>query len=163
MNDIIAAIDFSEKNEGILDKAAEIAKALGVKLWIIHASSVEKSAPMVAMESYEYYGILQQYSQAAIDINFDRKLTVEKFKHEHDALKALSAKFKDDGIDCTGLLLEGSPAEVILKKAGDVNAGVIVLGSHGHGELHKLLLGSTSEAVLDGAECGVLIMPSRNK
>lgn len=160
MNDIIAAIDFSENNEGVLDKAAEIAKALGAKLWIVHATSIGNAAPIVALESYEYYGILQQYSQSAIDIEYDRKLTVDRFKHEHGALKALSAKFKEDGIDCTGLLLEGKPAEVILNKAADIDAGLIVLGSHGHGELHKLFLGSTSKAILDGAKCGVLIMPS---
>ncbi len=159
MKNIIAAIDFSNSSDSVLDLAAELAKGMNAKLWIIHATSMESAIPQVVMENYDYYGMIQQYSEYPNDMISDRKLSAEKFKNEHKILKSLSAKFKADGINATSLLLEGNPEEVILKKAEELSIDLIVLGSKGHGELHKLLVGSTCEDILKDAECGVLIVP----
>jgi nucleotide-binding universal stress UspA family protein len=163
MKNIIAAIDFSSNSDGVLDLAAELAKSLGAKLWIIHATSIESSIPQVALETYEYYGIIQQFAEFPTDIEHDRELTAEKFRHEHKLLNALSAKFKSDGLEVTSLLLEGEPVELILKKAKEFAAELIVLGSYGHGEIHKLLIGSTCQDVLRDAECGVLVVPLKKE
>lgn len=162
MKNIIAAIDFSNNSDNVLDSASEIAKGLGAKLWIIHATSAESSAPRGALESYEYYGIVQQFSNFPFDVEKDRKLTAEKFKKELQALNSISAKFNADGIETTSLLLEGAPVDVITEKAAELECDLIVLGSHGHGELRKLLVGSTCEEVLREASCGVLIVPPKN-
>ena len=42
--------------------------------------------------------------------------------------------------------------------AGRVGADVVVLGSHGHGWLQRVLLGSVSHHVLQHAPCPVLVM-----
>lgn len=51
----------------------------------------------------------------------------------------------------------GTPAEVILQSAADLNADMIVLGTHRRSGLEKLLLGSVAERVLHEAPCPVLI------
>jgi nucleotide-binding universal stress UspA family protein len=35
------------------------------------------------------------------------------------------------------------------------------MGTHGHGALHNLLLGSVSEGVLRNASCSVVMVPGR--
>ncbi|MFA7257274.1 MAG: universal stress protein [Kiritimatiellales bacterium] len=37
---------------------------------------------------------------------------------------------------------------------------MVVMGSHGHGLLRKMLIGSVTEAVLREALCNVLIVPA---
>jgi nucleotide-binding universal stress UspA family protein len=53
-------------------------------------------------------------------------------------------------------LLNGDPAEEILKIAKAEQADLIVLGTHGSTGLARLLLGSVAESVLRGADCPVL-------
>lgn len=54
-------------------------------------------------------------------------------------------------------LLEGSPAEAIIKVAVTRHSELIVIGSRGMGTLGGLLLGSTSQKVVSHAPCPVLI------
>jgi nucleotide-binding universal stress UspA family protein len=51
----------------------------------------------------------------------------------------------------------GEPVDEILGLAEDVGADLILIGSHGRRGLRRLLLGSTSEAVVRGARCPVVI------
>jgi nucleotide-binding universal stress UspA family protein len=55
-------------------------------------------------------------------------------------------------------LVRGLEAEEILRAAQDPLADLIVMGSHGRGRLGRLLMGSTSEAVVPKADCPVLIV-----
>ena len=54
----------------------------------------------------------------------------------------------------------GSPGAEIVKAAGDWQADVIVIGSHGRGGVSRLVLGSVAEAVTRHAPCPVLIVRS---
>ena len=57
------------------------------------------------------------------------------------------------------LALEGRPADLILAVADAMRADLLVAGTHGRGNVERWLLGSTSSAVLRGAECSVLLAP----
>jgi universal stress protein A len=50
----------------------------------------------------------------------------------------------------------GQPKHHILQAAEQVGADLIVVGSHGRHGLNLLLLGSTANAILHGANCDVL-------
>jgi nucleotide-binding universal stress UspA family protein len=52
----------------------------------------------------------------------------------------------------------GDPAQAICRAAEDRGAELIVVGSRGLGKLHRLLLGSVSRAVVEGAPCSVLVV-----
>jgi nucleotide-binding universal stress UspA family protein len=56
------------------------------------------------------------------------------------------------------VLLEGNPAEEIIRHATEVRTDVIVLGTHGRTGLERLLMGSVAEKVLRGAPCSVLVV-----
>jgi nucleotide-binding universal stress UspA family protein len=53
-------------------------------------------------------------------------------------------------------LLEGEPAEEIVRLAKSNNIDLIIMGSHGRTGLSRLLMGSVAEQVVRRAECAVL-------
>jgi nucleotide-binding universal stress UspA family protein len=55
--------------------------------------------------------------------------------------------------------LEGKPAEIVLAVARVEHADLVVAATHGRGALERVLLGSTSAALVRGAECSVLLVP----
>ncbi len=74
-----------------------------------------------------------------------------------------SVKAADDGegeVVLEPLIAWGRPFEEILKKAAEMPAVLIVLGTAGHSaDLEKVLFGSTAEKVLRSAPCPVLCVP----
>jgi nucleotide-binding universal stress UspA family protein len=53
----------------------------------------------------------------------------------------------------------GDPAATLLERAELLQADLIVAGSHGHGFLTRLWLGSVSQRLVRGARCSVLVAP----
>lgn len=55
------------------------------------------------------------------------------------------------------LVLEGRPSEQLCTAALD--AELLILGSHGHGVVHDVLVGSTSQHVIRHTSCPVVVLP----
>lgn len=66
----------------------------------------------------------------------------------------------EPGVQADHRLLEGDPAEQILKLAASIKADVIVMATHGTSGLTRLLVGSVAESVMRQAECPVLTVRS---
>jgi nucleotide-binding universal stress UspA family protein len=71
----------------------------------------------------------------------------------------------DAGIKMQHVLLEGDPAEQIVRHAAESGADLIVMGTQGRTGVDRLLLGSVAEKVLRDATCSVLVvkMPKRGE
>ncbi|MEX2584298.1 MAG: universal stress protein [Gemmatimonadota bacterium] len=54
----------------------------------------------------------------------------------------------------------GDPAEEITAEAGEWNADLIVLGTHGRTGASRFLIGSVAESALKNAPCDVLVIPN---
>jgi len=61
----------------------------------------------------------------------------------------------------TALLLQGPTVETIISEAGRLPASLIVLGSHGHGRIYDVLVGSVSEGIVRASKVPVLLVPAR--
>jgi universal stress protein A len=59
------------------------------------------------------------------------------------------------------VIREGKPADEVLAAARELEADLIVMGTHGRSRLSHLLLGSTAEAVVRQATCPVLTVPKK--
>jgi nucleotide-binding universal stress UspA family protein len=77
----------------------------------------------------------------------------EKFAHVRRALGPA------DRFTVETLAVEGRPADLVLAVAHSMRADLVVAGTHGRGVVERWLLGSTSSALLRGAECSVLLAP----
>jgi len=61
------------------------------------------------------------------------------------------------GARVTRVEIEGYPPDALVEYAEEIDAGLIVVGSRGRGDLASLVLGSTSHRVANQASCDVLI------
>ena len=130
---ILLATDLTDDNQVVMDKAAALSKLWDSTLSIIHV--------VEPLPSYGYAYI------GGADI--EAQLLAE-------ARTKIASIGKAMGIAKNHQYVEVGPTKIeILRVAKDSRVDLIVLGSHGRHGL-ALLLGSTANAVLHGADCDVL-------
>lgn len=78
-------------------------------------------------------------------------------------LAKLVARARKAGVRATSLLLEGPPADRIVRAARARRADLIVMGTHGRSGLARLLVGSVAERVVASAPCPVLTVRARRR
>jgi universal stress protein A len=119
----------------VINKAMEFVQQYQSKLTLVHA-----------MENLSSYGAA--YGVAA-GIDLEEVLL-------NEAKDAMTKVAKSLNVDEIHQVIKAGPAKnVIVTEAKERSADLIIVGSHGkHGV--QLLLGSTANAVLHGAECDVL-------
>jgi len=78
------------------------------------------------------------------------------------ALRRAADSVPDD-IGLRTQILSGNPAETILRVAREDGDDLVVMGSHGHGRLHRALLGSVSYRVLHDSPVPVLLIRHRER
>lgn len=91
------------------------------------------------------------------------KLGVEQVSRYHAdnsryATRAARTALTRAHVPFTELLVVGEPAEAIVRHAGKIRAELIVMGSHGHGALQGLLLGSVATKVIAHAGMPVTVV-----
>ncbi|MFM8885725.1 MAG: universal stress protein, partial [Chthoniobacterales bacterium] len=82
---------------------------------------------------------------------------------ESERLRKLAAEISARGLASTSAVKFGLPADEIISSAKDLGAGLVVMGSHGHGALYHLFTGSVVTGVLRRIDCPVLVVPLRQK
>jgi nucleotide-binding universal stress UspA family protein len=86
---------------------------------------------------------------------------IEKAAREH-AVKVIEDTLNQlgpaqHGAELLSDILFGSPDRRIIETAEEMQADLIVIGSHGYNRWERLLLGSVSNSVVQHAHCSVLI------
>lgn len=73
-------------------------------------------------------------------------------------LDSYAAEFRAAGFAVETALENGEARSTIIDSAAQWGADLIVIGSHGHKGLERLLLGSVAESVVRHATCSVLVI-----
>ncbi|OQX00500.1 MAG: hypothetical protein BWK80_61685 [Desulfobacteraceae bacterium IS3] len=96
-----------------------------------------------------------------------RSVIIGKQKEDSPAMKAalkefykdVSEKFENQTFKLDEVIVKrGNPVDIIIEAAEKKNCDLIVMGTHGHGGLAKMMLGSTAQKVLKQAKTPVLVV-----
>lgn len=138
---ILVATDGSEFSESALEYAIDLAKKNYAKLFIVYV------VPLTALGSaWE-----------------DDKIRERLVQEGKDILEKAKEKVREKGMMPEIILEEGIPSEKILEVAKEKNVDLIIMGSHGHTKLEKIIIGSVAERVIGGAHCPVLVLGKKKK
>lgn len=133
---IVVGIDGSADARRSLLLAGQIAHAVGVDLYVVHAIGlIERVGDEVVPSHGRETEIDEQFEQWCAEV---REVGLESWKPR---------------------LEHGPPVDTVLRVAAEAGAALIVLGRHGSGQQHERLLGSTAHQVAERAACPVLVVP----
>ena len=68
---------------------------------------------------------------------------------------------ENEGIRVTPLLVQGETIATILRKIDKFEIDMVVMGTHGHGKLYSLIVGSVSNGVVQKSKIPVMLVPSK--
>lgn len=88
------------------------------------------------------------------DVDVSAAMEAEMARAMEDAVALLSPHCKQTGALCR----RGDPATEIIAYAAEVDADLVVLGSHGRRGVSRFLLGSVSHSTATSAGCSVLVV-----
>jgi nucleotide-binding universal stress UspA family protein len=75
-----------------------------------------------------------------------------------ETIDKLRQVISQPNVSITTEILYGSPESRIVETAEQMNADLIIVGSHGYNRWERLLLGSVSDSVVHHAPCSVLVV-----
>ena len=134
---IILATDFSDISKGASSHALLLAHTYQAELKVLHAFDINaRNIPS------SYYFI------------------EEARQRGKDALKELAKSFD---LEVETIYTEGDPGHEIVRVAKELNADLIILGTHGYSGWKRFTIGSVAELVVRHAPCAVLTIRPKGK
>lgn len=138
---ILIAVDASEFSMNAAGKGSELARQLNAQAAFVFVIDTSKAMGNVDA-----------------GITPDEALSILK-KEAEETLDQLAREY--DRPDLIRFMPEGHPKTDVLRIAGEWNADMIVVGTHGRTGLLSLLMGSTAEAVIHRSKIPVMVVPLR--
>jgi nucleotide-binding universal stress UspA family protein len=139
MKRIIVPVDFSEHSEYALETAASLANEFDSELIVIHMLELSNAIISAATESFSE------------EATFYLKLAEQKFD-------AFLDKPYLNGITIKTLVKHFKVFSEVNDIASDLDADLIVMGSHGTSGVREVLVGSNTEKVVRHADIPVLVI-----
>jgi nucleotide-binding universal stress UspA family protein len=148
VSEVLACVDFSDATDAVVREGARLALTADNRLHLIHVAAAESE--------------LAGYDKGPIAVH-TRDDRADELLTEHDSMRELAERVRSDAsfpdLEVVPIMTMGPTVAKILDEADHIDAGVIVVGSHGHGGLHHLLLGSVSEGLIKHSRRPVVVVP----
>ncbi len=136
---ILIATDGSEYTKNAVDYGIDLAKSTGAKLSAIY--------------------VVDTAAFASIPMDAAWESMYELLKQEGDlAIKYVADNAEAEGLEIEGNLIEGHPADEIIKYSEKNSISLIVMGTLGKSGLDRFLLGSVAEKVVRNSKIPVLVV-----
>jgi universal stress protein A len=136
---ILVPVDFGPSSVAALDRAAELARAVGAAVHILHV--------------YPYARGLAELASARIATPIETRESAER---ELQGLVERCTRVMERPVE--GAILDGDPAGVIIERAAAGKYDLIAMGTHGWVGRLRMLAGSVAEPVIRSVSCPVLVV-----
>jgi nucleotide-binding universal stress UspA family protein len=149
MKKILIAVDYNPVSEKVAEQGYELAKSLNAEVCLIHV-----------LDDVGFYGAqyptfmgYDGYSGMGpdLDVAMEMRNIAEEF------LEKAKAHLNDPQVKTH--LTEGDTAKTIMAYGEEWGANILVMGTHSHSVLEKLLLGTVAEKILEKTEIPVYLVP----
>jgi nucleotide-binding universal stress UspA family protein len=130
---VAVGTDCSETASEAVKQAADFARRYDAKLVLL--SAFKDSPPATGADEAQW-----AYSPAA---------------QLREILSRTEAEMNEQGIECTTMVDEGDPGDVLVRLADDCGADVLVIGNKG---IQRRVLGSVPKSVAHNADCSVFVV-----
>jgi nucleotide-binding universal stress UspA family protein len=160
MKRILVPTDFSDVTPPVIDLASQLAKAFDVEIHLVHVKEITAAATSGTL-GYGLAGMPELAPMSGVPVPGFEPLseTIPEDKGQKSKLAKWQEEIAQDGIKVSLHKPTGAVVEEILNQADELNADLIVMGTHGHGAMYNLLVGSTTEGVLKHSTRPVLLVP----
>jgi nucleotide-binding universal stress UspA family protein len=175
---IVVPTDFSRGSERAWTMAQKMAQNFGAELILLHVlpatpldvemqlAAEERKAELRSLQAAHQLGIPRLDDDAAPATRaFEGPFTTEaqrQFSPEGRAwaerLEVWAARGRQAGAKVRTVLRVGVPYQQILTEACESRADLVLLATHGRGEIHRLLVGSVADRVIRMAPCPVFTL-----
>jgi len=136
---IVVPVDFSKSTNKLAGYAIYMAERLAAVVHFVHVVADFPADVMIGAP------FAQEYQEKA-------------FASSQEKMTNLVRKYQKQCPGCTGKVVYGAPVDEIVEFAGNMNADLLIISTHGAKGLEKILLGSVAERVLNSVHCPVLMM-----
>jgi nucleotide-binding universal stress UspA family protein len=142
---VMIAMDYDETSQKVAETGFSLAKEMNAETVLLHVIS----------ENPVYYSSYMYMRELKVDIFSDLKKSTQEF------LDKTKKHLGDESIKT--VLKEGFIADTILKTANELNADIIVMGSHSRKWLETIILGSAAKDVLNRTTIPLFIVPTKKQ
>ena len=158
MKCILVPIDFSDVTPPVIDLARQLARALGAEIHLVHVKEFTAAATPGTL-GYGLAGMPELAPMSGVPGFESMPETIPEDEGQTSKLAKWQEEIAQDGIKVSLHEPTGPVAEEILNQADELNADLIVMGTHGHGAMYNLLVGSVTKGVLKHSTRPVLLVP----
>ncbi len=139
---IAVGVDFSEQSERAAQEALAIARHTGAEITLVHVGAVLRDLGPIAPASVRQW----------------ERLLQERAAEDKSRMDELVARLSGKGPEVSQLILDEGPAEGVVKAAEQIDADLVIVGTHGHTGFKRFFLGSVAERVVRLAHRNVLVV-----
>jgi nucleotide-binding universal stress UspA family protein len=126
------------------------------ELALFIASNASKRLHVLSAYDHEYERVGGIPHEMAARIREEAIQRTDQLMQER--LSHYTAPLKGEGVEVTELLRVGNPREVIVRIARDIDADLIIMGSHSKRGILDVALGGTAQSVSRRAPCTVALV-----
>ncbi len=152
-NDILVPLDGSELSERALPIAQNLAQSSEATVHLIH---------MVSHEN-EYSAARGSESVMVTEMEIDtvRRLNEDRLIRGRKYVDQVGSQLSGAGVkvESPHTIREGDPAQNIIDYVKEHSINLVVMTTHGHGGIRRLLVGSVTDRVIRSCEVPVLVVP----